>query len=84
MQWIFNDTTVQFDGIGYFYQNLTIDKEDIKWHTKNGKVRMGQMLVIWNASYNLFYYQPIVLRHFLMILKIPQFKGINDKISFVD
>lgn len=47
MQWIFNDTTVQFDVIGYFYQNLTIDKDDIKWHTKNGKVRMGQMLVIW-------------------------------------
>ncbi|XP_051769379.1 taste receptor type 1 member 3 isoform X1 [Ctenopharyngodon idella] len=41
MQWIFNDTTVQFDGIGYFYQNLTIDKEDIKWHTKNGKVPLS-------------------------------------------
>ncbi|XDV51232.1 hypothetical protein PO909_020153 [Leuciscus waleckii] len=41
MQWIFNDTTVRFDGIGYFYKNLTIDEGDIKWHTKNGKVPMS-------------------------------------------
>lgn len=46
IQWIFNDTTVRFDGIGYFYQNLTIDEDDIKWHPKNGKVRMGQIFVL--------------------------------------
>uniref|UniRef100_A0A673J1C6 Taste receptor type 1 member 3 n=1 Tax=Sinocyclocheilus rhinocerous TaxID=307959 RepID=A0A673J1C6_9TELE len=37
MQWNFNDTTVLFDVIGYFYQNLTINENNITWHTKNGK-----------------------------------------------
>lgn len=41
MQWIFNDTTVTFDVIGYFYQNLTIESNAIKWHTKNGEVPMS-------------------------------------------
>ncbi|XP_016429285.1 taste receptor type 1 member 3-like [Sinocyclocheilus rhinocerous] len=41
MQWNFNDTTVLFDVIGYFYQNLTINENNITWHTKNGKVPMS-------------------------------------------
>ncbi|KAI2659002.1 Taste receptor type 1 member 3 [Labeo rohita] len=41
MQWNFNDSTVHFDIIGYHYQNLTINKNNIKWHTINGKVPMS-------------------------------------------
>nr|BBE15826.1 taste type 1 receptor 3-2 [Cyprinus carpio] len=42
LQWNFdNDTTVRFDVIGYFYQNLMINKNNITWHTKNGKVPMS-------------------------------------------
>uniref|UniRef100_A0A8C1IW17 Taste receptor type 1 member 3 n=1 Tax=Cyprinus carpio TaxID=7962 RepID=A0A8C1IW17_CYPCA len=41
MQWNFSDTTVQFDIIGFFYQNLKINKNNIKWHTKNGKVPLS-------------------------------------------
>ncbi|KAA0707507.1 Taste receptor type 1 member 3 [Triplophysa tibetana] len=38
LQWNFNGSTVDFKVIGYFYQNLTIQKQDIKWHTANSKV----------------------------------------------
>uniref|UniRef100_A0A8C1H935 Taste receptor type 1 member 3 n=3 Tax=Cyprinus carpio TaxID=7962 RepID=A0A8C1H935_CYPCA len=41
MQWNFSDTTVQFDIIGFFYQNLKINKNNIKWHMKNGKVPLS-------------------------------------------
>ncbi|XP_051957904.1 taste receptor type 1 member 3 [Xyrauchen texanus] len=41
MQWIFNGTSVNFNGIGSFYQNLKINKDEIKWHTANSKVPMS-------------------------------------------
>ncbi|XP_067287906.1 taste receptor type 1 member 3 [Pseudorasbora parva] len=40
MQWTLNDTVVGYNGIGYFFQNLTINK-DIKWHTENKKVPLS-------------------------------------------
>uniref|UniRef100_A0A673IYA0 Taste receptor type 1 member 3 n=1 Tax=Sinocyclocheilus rhinocerous TaxID=307959 RepID=A0A673IYA0_9TELE len=45
MQWNFNDTTVLFDVIGYFYQNLTINENNITWHTKNGKY----FFILWKS-----------------------------------
>lgn len=38
LAWVFQNNSVTFQNIGTFVQNLTIDNNLIKWHTKNNMV----------------------------------------------
>ncbi|KAI5093266.1 taste receptor type 1 member 3 precursor [Silurus meridionalis] len=38
LEWVFQNSTITFRNIGTFFQNLTIDKKLIKWHTANNTV----------------------------------------------